>query len=166
MTPLLDITRRQFFTRSAGLGIGTAALSSMLEAQTSAYTGLHFPAKAKRVIYLYMAGGPSQVDLFDYKPKLAQLDGQPIPDSFISGERFAFIKGVPEKSLLPRRIGSNNTGSPARRSQISCLACKASPMTSRSSSRCTPRSSITAPRRSTFSTGFPDSQNDRVSVRG
>ncbi len=74
----------------------------MLDGQTtSAYTGLHFPAKAKRVIYLYMAGGPSQVDLFDYKPKLAQLDGQPIPDSFIQGERFAFIKGVPKILASP-----------------------------------------------------------------
>src|SRR5580658_9650741 len=96
MTPLLDITRRQFFGRTAGLTIGGAALASALEAQSSAYTGLHFPAKAKRVIYLYMAGGPSQVDLFDHKPKLAELDGQPIPDSFIQGERFAFIKGVPK----------------------------------------------------------------------
>jgi hypothetical protein len=103
------MTRRQFFGRSAGLGIGGAALASVLQdrllAQTnplhSAYTGLHFPAKAKRVIYLYMAGGPSQVDLFDYKPDLTKLDGQPIPDSFIQGERFAFIKGVPKILASP-----------------------------------------------------------------
>ena len=105
MNLLHDITRRRFFGRTAGLGIGSAALASMLEAQTnplhSAYTGLHFPAKAKRVIYLYMAGGPSQVDLFDHKPQLAKLDGQPIPDSFIQGERFAFIKGVPKILASP-----------------------------------------------------------------
>jgi hypothetical protein len=111
MNLLHDITRRQFFGRTSGLGIGGAALASILQenllAQTtpiaSAYHGLHFPAKAKRVIYLYMAGGPSQVDLFDHKPKLRQYDGQPIPDSFIQGERFAFIKGV------PRLLGSPHT---------------------------------------------------------
>jgi hypothetical protein len=104
MNPLQDLTRRHFFGRTAGIGIGTAALSSILQDRlqaqtgplTSAYHGLHFPAKAKRVIYLYMAGGPSQVDLFDYKPELQEYDGQPIPDSFIQGERFAFIKGVPK----------------------------------------------------------------------
>ena len=51
-----------------------------------------------------MAGGPSQVDLFDYKPKLAQLDGQPIPDSFIQGERFAFIKGIPKILASPHNF--------------------------------------------------------------
>lgn len=56
----------------------------------------HFPARAKRIIYLFMAGAPSQLDLFDYKPKLAQLNGQPCPESLIKGERFAFIKGVPK----------------------------------------------------------------------
>ncbi|HVY92784.1 MAG TPA: DUF1501 domain-containing protein [Bryobacteraceae bacterium] len=95
-------TRRQFFQHAAGLSIGGAALASLLHAETSSpYTGLHFPAKAKRVIYLYMAGGPSQVDLFDYKPQLRQLDGQPIPESFIQGERFAFIKGVPKILASP-----------------------------------------------------------------
>ena len=54
-----------------------------------------FPAKAKSIIYLFMAGAPSQVDLLDYKPKLQQFDGQHIPDSFVKGERFAFIKGAP-----------------------------------------------------------------------
>jgi len=101
MNPLHNQTRRQFFANATGLSIGGAALASVLEAQSSAYAGLHFPAKAKRVIYLYMAGGPSQVDLFDHKPKLAQLDGQPIPDSFIQGERFAFIKGIPKILASP-----------------------------------------------------------------
>jgi hypothetical protein len=99
---LREQTRRQFFQNAAGFSIGGAAFASLLQAQTSsAYTGLHFPAKARRVIYLYMAGGPSQVDLFDHKPKLEQLDGQPIPESFIKGERFAFIKGVPKILASP-----------------------------------------------------------------
>src|SRR3569833_3744402 len=93
---LREQTRRQFFQNAAGFSIGSAACASLLQGQTtSAYTGLHFPAKAKREIYLYMAGGPSQVDLFDHKPKLAQLDGQPIPESFVQGVRFVFFFGVP-----------------------------------------------------------------------
>jgi hypothetical protein len=52
----------------------------------------HFPGKAKNVIFLFMAGGPSQLDLFDYKPKLQEMDGQVIPDSYVKNKRFAFIK--------------------------------------------------------------------------
>src|SRR6266545_1830754 len=55
----------------------------------------HFAPKAKSVIYLFMAGAPSQVDLFDFKPKLKEFDGKNIPDEFVKGERFAFIKGKP-----------------------------------------------------------------------
>jgi hypothetical protein len=55
-----------------------------------------FPAKAKSIIYLFMAGAPSQVDLFDSKPTLQKYDGQNIPDEFVKGERFAFIKGKPK----------------------------------------------------------------------
>ena len=55
----------------------------------------HFSPRARSVIYLFMAGGPSQVDLFDYKPKLNELNGRKIPEEIIKGERFAFIKGVP-----------------------------------------------------------------------
>ena len=56
----------------------------------------HFAPKAKSVIYLFMAGAPSQVDLFEYKPKLHELDGQKIPEELIKGERFAFLRGVPQ----------------------------------------------------------------------
>jgi hypothetical protein len=55
----------------------------------------HFPAKAKNIIYLFMAGAPSQLDMFDNKPKLVQYNGQAIPDEIVKGERFAFIKGTP-----------------------------------------------------------------------
>jgi Protein of unknown function (DUF1501) len=107
---LRHITRRHFF-RQTGFGIGALALSSLInenllgqpnpELQTG--TALksmetkppHFTPRCKNVIYLFMAGGPSQLDLFDYKPKLRELNGQPIPESFTKGERFAFIKGVP-----------------------------------------------------------------------
>src|SRR5260370_1164912 len=68
----------------------------------------HFPAKAKSVIYLFMAGGPSQLELFDYKPKLQELNGQPIPESFIKNKRFAFMdlftKEVPKLLGTKRRF--------------------------------------------------------------
>lgn len=91
----LMLTRRHFFSRF-GMGIGTAALASLL-AQDSfalgddAMTGLtdlpHFAPKAKRIIYLFQAGGPSQLDLFDHKPKLANLRGENLPDSIRQGQR-------------------------------------------------------------------------------
>src|SRR5947208_9080981 len=96
-------TRRHFFGE-CGMGLGAAALASLLngrsyagsaESNSQAAKPGHFPAKAKSVIFLFMAGGPSQLDLFDEKPKLTELNGQPVPESLIKGERFAFIKGVP-----------------------------------------------------------------------
>ena len=58
----------------------------------------NFLPRAKRVIYLFMAGAPSQLDLFDYKPRLAELEGQPIPPSVIDGQRYAFIQ--PDAAIL------------------------------------------------------------------
>jgi hypothetical protein len=92
------ITRRQFFHRSAK-GIGVAALSGLLQregfARTLAAQAPHFAPKARRVIYLFMSGGPSHLDLFDHKPMLAKHDGQPAPEEFMESQRFAFLKGVP-----------------------------------------------------------------------
>src|SRR5207244_3823941 len=59
----------------------------------------HFPARAKRIIYLHMAGAPSTLDLFDHKPKLNELNGKPCPDSYIRGQQFAFIKDKKPKLL-------------------------------------------------------------------
>ena len=102
---LKAITRRHFF-RQGGFGIGGMALASLLDerlfaaAASSSSSGLpgipHVAPKSRSVIYLFMAGAPSQVDLFDEKPKLRQYDGQSIPDEFVKGERFAFIKGTPK----------------------------------------------------------------------
>jgi hypothetical protein len=104
---LKTVTRRHFF-RQSGFGIGGLALMSLLDERLFAAAGEgtdpnplapkapHFAPKAKSVIYLFMAGAPSQVDLFDEKPKLRQYDGQAIPDEFVKGERFAFIKGTPK----------------------------------------------------------------------
>ncbi|HYE74525.1 MAG TPA: DUF1501 domain-containing protein [Blastocatellia bacterium] len=95
-----DVTRRHFF-KQTGFGIGSVALTSLLNdklfaaSQQAQLPKPHFAPKAKNVIFLFMAGGPSQLDLFDPKPKLNQYDGQPIPEEYVKGERFAFIKGTP-----------------------------------------------------------------------
>jgi len=96
-----DQTRRHFFS-NCGVGIGSMALANLLaEGTASAGSAAHplaprpshFPAKAKSVIYLFMAGGPTQFELFDDKPKLRELNDQPAPDSFFDKEKsFAFIK--------------------------------------------------------------------------
>src|SRR5687768_12748134 len=113
---LQAITRRHFFGKAAA-GIGGLALASLLNEKllaggASAVNALalkqpHFPAKAKRVVYLHMAGSPSQLDLFDYKPKLNELNGQPCPESIFKKERFAFIKGVPKMLGTPHKFSKH-----------------------------------------------------------
>lgn len=112
---LLERTRRHFF-RDCGVGVGKIALASLLADQmlgSSSATASqsdspfapkqpHFPAKAKRVIFLFMAGAPSQLESFDYKPKLAELEGKPIPPSVIKGQRYAFIQ--PDAAVLGPRF--------------------------------------------------------------
>ena len=96
----IDHTRRNFLTSSAS-GLGSIALSSMLAGDATAAEGAANPlavqpppsgAKAKNCIFLFMAGAPSQLDLFDPKPKLNELNGQKLPDSLLKNVRFAFIK--------------------------------------------------------------------------
>ena len=93
---LRAITRRHFFEQ-AGFGVGAAALWNLLEGESRASGPQYLtrPATAKNIIYLFMAGAPSHVDLFDDKPKLRELDGQKCPPELLQGERFAFIEGVP-----------------------------------------------------------------------
>jgi hypothetical protein len=88
----MSLARRAFLARG-GLGLGSLALASLLDETVLAQA--RPTARARRVIYLFMAGGPSQLDLFDPKPRLRQLDGQPLPPSVAQGERFAFIRGTP-----------------------------------------------------------------------
>src|SRR5919198_1468177 len=91
MDPQL-LTRRYFFSK-ASAGLGIAALSSLLHAERGAglpgaVPGLpHFPPTARRVIYLFQSGGPSQMDLFDYKPRLRELSSTELPDSVRKGQR-------------------------------------------------------------------------------
>src|SRR4026209_1685501 len=86
----LDMNRREFFGKFA-LGIGGMALARLLGSEASAAPNLpdfpNFAPRAKRIIYLFMSGGPSQMDLFDYKPKLNEMNGQELPASVRMGQR-------------------------------------------------------------------------------
>src|SRR4051812_16460108 len=89
-----DMDRRQFFGRFA-LGVGGVALTTLFQSHAAqgvspfagVLEGTHIPARAKRIIYLFMSGGPSQLDLFDYKPKLSEMNGQDLPESIRNGQR-------------------------------------------------------------------------------
>jgi hypothetical protein len=102
---LLAVTRRHFF-RQAGFGIGGAALAHLLRRDLFALEARapHFAPKARSIIYLFMAGAPSQVDLFDHKPKLRELNGTNAPEDIFKGERFAFIRGTPRLLGSPYRF--------------------------------------------------------------
>ncbi len=122
MTPspehALQLTRRTFLGRTAA-GLGGVALASLLRPELlRAAPGSHpasrpamaagaagfpnLPARAKRVIFLYMSGGPSQFETFDHKPKLLELDGKPMPESFTSGQPIAQLQGQELKCLAPQ----------------------------------------------------------------
>ncbi len=110
-------TRRQFLGH-AGTCLGAIALTSLLN-ESSAAKGPgdsnhpltprppHFPARAKNVIYLHMSGSPSQLDMFDHKPKLSAMNGQPCPESLFSRDRFAFIRGVPTLLGSPHQFAKH-----------------------------------------------------------
>jgi hypothetical protein len=89
---------RRHFLQSTASGLGTVALAQLLQddgllaAGSHDGPGPHFAPKAKRCIYLFMEGGPSQMDLFDPKPKLNELDGQAMPESLLEGVKFAFTQ--------------------------------------------------------------------------
>jgi hypothetical protein len=96
--PYHELTRRHFLG-SCGAGIGAVALHALLGPESVAASTPdlpHFPARAKRVIYIHLAGSPPQQDLFDYKPLLNKHNGEPCPDEIYKNERFAFIKGHPK----------------------------------------------------------------------
>lgn len=114
---LQHFTRRHFIRESA-MGLGALALGSLLPGCLGKSSGTgqalsfdpahpllprapHFPGQARSVIFIHMAGAPSQLELFSYKPELAKLDGQDCPPSLLEGKKFAFIRGVP-KMLGPQ----------------------------------------------------------------
>jgi len=112
----LLLTRRTFLGKSVR-GVGTLALASLLNpsllsaaehdhaAQIEKWLGVittpHVPPKAKRIIHLCMAGGPSHLETFDYKPKLAEMHGQPMPESFTKGQPIAQLQGATLKCFGP-----------------------------------------------------------------
>jgi hypothetical protein len=110
--PSVNITRRHFF-QDCGVGLGKLALAGLLAegAQRTASAANrdplsvkqpHFPGKAKQVIHLFMAGAPSQLEMFDYKPELSRLEGQSLPPSVIGDQRYAFIR--PDAAVLGPRF--------------------------------------------------------------
>jgi hypothetical protein len=106
---------RRWFLRECGLGLGKIAAASLLSngfqnarAATLAAQKPHFAGKAKRVIHLFMAGAPSQLDLFDYKPELKKLEGKPLPPSVIGGQRYAFIR--PDAAVLGPQFSFSRAG--------------------------------------------------------
>ncbi|MEI6714774.1 MAG: DUF1501 domain-containing protein [Verrucomicrobiota bacterium] len=102
---LQTTTRRQFLHEAGRFSLGSVALQSLGHTRADAATAARanplapkapgHPARAKAVIYLSMSGAPPSLDLFDYKPELNRLNMQPCPESFLKGEKFAFIKGTP-----------------------------------------------------------------------
>jgi hypothetical protein len=114
---LLQLETRRYFFGQCGLGLGRLALASLLggglargattkSSNPTAPKAPHFPPTAKNVIYLFMAGGPSQLELFEYKPKLQEYDGKTAPESLFKGKRFAFMDTFvkePPKLLGTRR---------------------------------------------------------------
>jgi hypothetical protein len=110
---LTQLSRRSFLGRGT-TGIGALALASLLDRSLLAGEGnsaerwpglihpLHFPPRAKRVIHLCMAGGPSHLETLDYKPKLAKLDGEPMPESFTKGQPIAQLQNKELNILAPQ----------------------------------------------------------------
>src|SRR4029079_6402031 len=104
------VTRRAFLGR-AGTGLGALALAVLADpkrlfAQSDRWRGIfpapHFPPRARRVIHLYQAGGPSHLELFDNKATLAQRDGQPMPESFTKGQPIAQLQGKALRCFGPQ----------------------------------------------------------------
>ena len=103
LNQIRGISRRHFFGQT-GLGLGSIALSSLLSQESKASENqFKVPAKVKSIIYLHMAGSPSQLELFEHKPALTKLHDTECPKEYLEGKRFAFIKGV------PKMLGSQST---------------------------------------------------------
>jgi hypothetical protein len=112
---VLQLHTRRHFLKESAMGLGALALGSLFGCGSKSSSNdivfdpahplmpkfPNFPGSAKSVIYLHMAGAPSQLELFDYKPELMKMDGQDCPKSLLEGKRFAFIRGVP-KMLGPQ----------------------------------------------------------------
>ena len=103
--------RRQFL-KTSGMGLGVTALAALLPQNRAARVAPHHAPRAKRVIFLFMAGAPSQIDLFDYKPNLERLFKEPLPESISMGQRVTAMTKGHEQIIAPsmfkfRRRGQN-----------------------------------------------------------
>lgn len=98
-----DLQNRRRFLQHSGMGLGATALGSLLAPSLgqASNSGMHFAAKAKRVIFLFMAGAPSQLDLFDHKPDLRKLFNQPLPASVSNGQRVTAMTKGKEQRVAP-----------------------------------------------------------------
>ena len=118
---LIDVQRsfsRRWFLKDCGLGLGSVALTSLLGRGTVSASSVianphtprppHFPAKAKNVIFLFMGGAPSHLDLFDNKPVLRDMDGKNPPAELLKGYQSAFIR--PENKLLGSKFPFKHYG--------------------------------------------------------
>lgn len=122
MTPRLELAQlhtRRHFLRDSQLALGGIALASLTGGASTAQADVvnplaprapHHAAKAKHVIYLHLTGSPPHLDLYDYKPELVKRDGQPCPDEFLKGKRFAFTSGVPKLLGTPRKYAQHGKG--------------------------------------------------------
>ena len=151
----LLLSRRGLLSDAAG-GLGALAVGALAGGGATAHAdgaaagvwpgaikAFHVPPKAKRVIWLYMAGGMTHLDTFDHKPKLAEMHGQPMPESFTAGQQIAQLQGSKLTCLAPS-TPSVAWGKAVRRSARSFRKSRhGSPIGLRSCVRCTPRRSTT-----------------------
>jgi hypothetical protein len=101
-TEAANLQSRRSFLLNSGMGLGAAAFSSLIpQVRAASEPGLHHPAKAKRVIFLFMAGAPSQVDLFDYKPDLHKLFKTELPKSVSKGQRVTTMTRGKDQFIAP-----------------------------------------------------------------
>ena len=106
----VPLARRHFLARCS-MGLGGMALGSLMAREDAQRPKRgHFPARAKSVIFLFMAGGPSQLDMFERKPELQKRNGQPIPESFTKGKRFAFMDSSHRNNLLASKFSFRQHG--------------------------------------------------------
>src|SRR5262245_10814756 len=116
LNPYAAFFTRRHFLETCQAGVGAMALSHLLGRAAAAAPETaaaenplapkqpQFPAKAKRIIYLEMAGAPPQQELFDHKPTLVKMNMQPCPDELLKNQRFAFIKGYPKLLGCPYKF--------------------------------------------------------------
>ena len=108
---------RRSFLLNSGMGLGSAAFASLIPKVMGASAagglspfGTHHPAKAKRVIFLFMAGAPSQIDLFDHKPDLHKLFKTPLPKSISQGQRVTAMTLGKEQLIVPSKFKFSQQG--------------------------------------------------------